>query len=180
MGADYLLRVKKNSFTLYDESGKKIEILPFLEPLNDKEPAEKRGIVRTRDKTELPVRLCAIRKTPEAIVATSKRICRQESKRQEKVSPEAKAFNEYIIVVTSLPETISIEQVLEIYRLRWQIEIHFKRLKSILDCGELPKRNDNSVKAWLNGKLMIALLIEFIISEAAFPPQDIGQEKYLA
>jgi hypothetical protein len=179
-GADYLLRVKKNSFTLYNEDGQKLELLPFLNNLRDGEEAEIRGIVKTRDKTELPVRVCAIRKTPDAIVATSKRIRRQESKHQEKVSYEAKVFNEYIIVATSLPGTISASQVLETYRLRWQVEIQFKRLKSILDCGELPKRNDNSVKAWLNGKLMIALLIEFIISEAVFPPQSIEGQEHLA
>ena len=51
---------------------------------------------------------------------------------------EAKAFNEFFIVVTSLPKKITAKQVLETYRLRWQVEICFKRFKSILDFGDMP------------------------------------------
>jgi IS4 transposase len=64
--------------------------------------------------------------------------------------------------------------------LRWQVEIYFKRLKSILNFGELPKRRPGSVVAWLNGKLMVALLLEMIISKAAFPPKENDQPEHLA
>jgi hypothetical protein len=49
---------------------------------------------------------------------------------------------------------------LDIYRLRWQIELSFKRLKSIAELGHLPKDDDRSSRAWLYGKLFIALLTE--------------------
>jgi len=88
------------------------------------------------------------------------------------MSDEAKVFNEYIVVVTNLNDGITAEEILEAYRLRWQVEIYFKRLKSILDFGELPKRRPDSVIAWLNGKLMIALLIEILLSKTSFPPQE--------
>jgi hypothetical protein len=179
-GADYLLRLKKNSATLYGEDGEEIDVAAFLEGLRDGQVGEIDGIVKTRDKTRLPVRICAARKTEGAMEATSKRMRRQESKGQRTMSPETKAFNQYTVIITSLPKTVSASQTLETYRLRWQVEVHFKRLKSILDCGELPKRNADSVKAWLNGKLMIALLIESIISKAVSPPQGIGGEEHLA
>jgi IS4 transposase len=44
-------------------------------------------------------------------------------------------------------------KVLDIYRYRWQVELYFKRLRSILDFGELPKKIEESIFAWLNGKL---------------------------
>ena len=50
--------------------------------------------------------------------------------------------------------------VLECYRLRWQIELTFKRLKSIVQLGHLPKQNDHSSRAWLYGKLFVALLTQ--------------------
>ena len=49
-------------------------------------------------------------------------------------------------------------QVLEGYRLRWQIELTFKRLKSIVQMGHVPKQDDQSSRAWLYGKLLVALL----------------------
>lgn len=51
-------------------------------------------------------------------------------------------------------------QALECYRQRWQIELTFKRLKSIIQLGHVPKQVDGSSRAWLYAKLLIALLAE--------------------
>lgn len=50
--------------------------------------------------------------------------------------------------------------MLECYRLRWQVELTFKRLKSIAQLGHLPKYHDQSSRAWLYGKLLAALLTQ--------------------
>jgi transposase len=78
--------------------------------------------------------------------------------------------NEYIVVVTLLPDSVTADEVLETYRRRWQVEIHFKRLKSIPGFGDLPKKNPAASQAWLNGKIMVALLIEAFIAKASFSP----------
>ncbi|MDR3356114.1 MAG: transposase [Spirochaetaceae bacterium] len=57
-----------------------------------------------------------------------------------------------------------------LYRRRRQVEIHFKRLKSIPDFRDLPKKNPAASEAWLNGKIMAALLIEAFIAKASFSP----------
>jgi transposase len=64
-----------------------------------------------------------------------------------------------VLVFTTLPKPdASAAQVLEAYRLRWQIELTFKRLKSIAQMGHVPKHDDQSSRAWLYGKLFVALL----------------------
>jgi hypothetical protein len=72
------------------------------------------------------------------------------------------------VVVTVLPNSISTAEVLETYRRCRQVEIHFKRLKSIPDFGDLPKKNPAALEAWLNGKITAALLIEAFIGKASF------------
>jgi IS4 transposase len=57
-------------------------------------------------------------------------------------------------------------QVLQCYRYRWQIELVFKRFKQIAQLGHLPKYHDESAKAWLYGKLFVALLTEKLIQQA--------------
>jgi IS4 transposase len=91
-------------------------------------------------------------------------------------------FNEYIVVVPSLPHSVTADEVLETYRWRWQVEIHFKRLKSILDFGELPKKNPAASEAWLNGKILVTLLKEAFIAKASFSPgnQIEYQPQYMA
>ena len=56
--------------------------------------------------------------------------------------------------------------MLEWYRIRWQVELVFKRFKSLAQLGHLPKYDDESAKAWLYGKLLVALLVEKLIHHA--------------
>jgi hypothetical protein len=65
-------------------------------------------------------------------------------------------------------ESWSAAQVLELYRCRWQIELAFKRLKSLLQLGQLPKQDPASARAWLQLKLLLALLIERLCHQARF------------
>jgi len=53
--------------------------------------------------------------------------------------------------------------VLQWDRVRWQVELVFKRFKSIAKLGHLPKHDPDSAKAWLYGKLFAALLTERLI-----------------
>ena len=39
-------------------------------------------------------------------------------------------------------------------------------MKSILGLGQLPKSTDASARAWIHGKLLVALLIERLLQEA--------------
>jgi SRSO17 transposase len=83
------------------------------------------------------------------------------------LSRQALAAAAYVFVWTTVPsEQVSAEQVLALYRVRWQIELAFKRMKSIMGLGHLPKWADTSARAWIHGKLMIALLVERLLDEA--------------
>lgn len=170
-GVEFILRMRKNSFTVRNEQGDPIDFLERIKSTVSEDYADVRAFATNLHGDKVPIRICAKKKDPEAIIRTQKKLKRKESKRQFEISDEAKVFNEYIVVVTNLNDRITAKEVLEAYRLRWQVEIYFKRLKSILDFGELPKRRPDSVIAWLNGKLMIALLIEILLSKTSFSPQ---------
>lgn len=47
--------------------------------------------------------------------------------------------------------------------MRWQIEMAFKRPKSIAQLGHAPKRDDHSARAWFYGKLLVTLLAQKLI-----------------
>ena len=47
--------------------------------------------------------------------------------------------------------------------MRWQIELVFKRLKSVAQLGHVPKHDDRSSRAWLYGKLLVTLLTQKLI-----------------
>ena len=113
-------------------------------------------------------RICVIRKSEEAIKIAHKKIKTNSSKKGTKLQPETLEYAKYIILFTNYPdETFSDFEILEWYRVRWQVELVFKRFKSIAGLGHLPKHNDESSKAWLYGKLFVALLTEKLIRYAS-------------
>ena len=178
--AEYLIRLRKNSFTVRDEQNQEIDLPVLLAKLGNGESLDLRAYATNIERERVPIRICAIRKSSEAIQQTHKKLRCKESKSQTEISQETKTFHEYIVLVTNLSDTVSAMEALETYRFRWQIEICFKRLKSIMDFGELPKRREKSVIAWLNGKIMIALLIEKWISKSTFPPEEYSEQECMA
>ena len=120
----------------------------------------------------VPGRLCVLRKTREAIRLAHQGLRREASRKGRTVQPQTREFAKYVIVFTTFPAAaFPPERVLEWYRLRWQVELVFKRFQSLAQLGHLPKRDDESAQAWLYGKLLVALLVEKLIRYAlAFSP----------
>jgi hypothetical protein len=120
----------------------------------------------------IPGRICVIRKTEEAIRQAHKSLHRKASKNGQQLRPETLLHAQYVIVFTTFPESrFSATEVMKWYRLRWQIELVFKRFKQIAQLGHLPKHDDESAQAWLYGKLFIAMLAEKLIAQArSFSP----------
>jgi len=124
------------------------------------------------DQPALSARLCVLRKSKAATAEAVKKLKRKASKQGTELQPETLVYAGYVMVLTTWPEDrFSAEAVLEWYRFRWQIELVFKRFKQIAELGHLPKHHDDSAKAWLYGKLLVALLTEKVIQQAnAFSP----------
>jgi len=71
----------------------------------------------------------------------------------------------------AVADELSAGEVLELYRARWQIELVFKQLKSLAGLGHLKKHDSQAARAWLQGKLLVALLIDALrVASEAFSP----------
>ena len=105
-------------------------------------------------------RVCATRKTEEAIRIAQEGIRKEARRMGRQVQPQTLEFARYVIVFTTFPVAdFSSAELLEWYRLCWQVELVFKRFKSLAQLGHLPKHDDESAKAWLYGKLLVEKLI---------------------
>jgi hypothetical protein len=170
-GGDVIVRWNRGALPLYGRTGEKLDLLPRLRLLRGKSPREYGARVQNADGTWIPGRLIALRQSEEATRWAHKRMKRRAQRSRLTVTPEALECAGYFMVWTTLPETVTTAQVLEFYRLRWQIELVFKRMKSILGLGHLPKTDPVSSQAWLEGKLFVGLLIERMIHMAeSFSP----------
>ncbi len=124
-------------------------------------------LVPFEDHAPVSARLCVVRKSQTAIALAQKKLRRYASKHGTQLQPETLVYAQYVMVLTTFPAPeFSLQQVLDHYRFRWQIELVFKRFKQIAQLGHLPKYDQDSAKAWLYGKLFVALLTEKLIQHA--------------
>jgi len=159
-GGDVLVRINPQSLPLQEKSGGNFDLLSHMQTL-DTAGATGEWQARLPD-TTIEGRVCALRKSEEAIQQARRRIERRASKKQTTTKPETWEYAKYVTVFTTDRSTLA-ETILEWYRVRWQIELTFKRLKSLAQLGHLPKYDDQSSRAWLYGKLLVALLTQKLV-----------------
>ncbi len=165
---DVIVRLNSSNFPLLDHLKKPFALLSHLRRLRGHQPGDWL-VWFEANAMRWPARLCAIRKSRQAAELAKTKILQHASKKQKQVRPETLECAEYIFVLTSLTrDLLDARDVLDLYRARWQIELCFKRLKSLFRLGHLPKRSDVSARAWIEGKLLTVLLIERLVSEARF------------
>lgn len=170
-GGNVLVRFHSNNLPLFQKNGKPLDVLSYLEALAEDEKADVDVWFRSpQDGSHLiKGRICAVRKTEEAIAKSIAELKKKASKRGTKLRPETLEYAKYIILFTTVSRRHGkANELLDLYRNRWQIELVFKRLKSILNVGHLPKTESKSCMAWLHGKLLIALLVERLYREGIF------------
>ena len=168
---DVIVRLNRQALPLFDRQGRRLELLPFLRGLKGKTPQAREAQVRAPQGGWIAGRLLALRQSAEATRWTQSQLRRRAQQGKGKVTQEALEFAAYFLVWTTLAANLSAAALLDLYRLRWQIELVFKRMKSILGLGHLPKKDPLSAKAWLEGKLFTGLLIERMVrsAESFFP-----------
>jgi len=168
-GGQVLVRLNLTNVPLETAAGHPVSLLEQARTLAGTTPGEWPVWMRlagARTGTRIAGRVCAIRKSTQATQRAQEKLRREAAKQRRHVKPETLEAAGYIFVLTTLPPSVSTAAVLEMYRGRWQIELAFKRLKSLLGIGHLKKTDGQGATAWVQGKLMLAFLIEALIAAA--------------
>lgn len=165
-GADFILRIGLASLTLSRAPDIKsrvslAELVKEME-LGENEVGEVEVWARMPCRQWKKIRICTLRKTEaekeEAIETYKKNNKRNKS---HQASEEALAMCGFISVVTSIgKERFSAGEILNIYKLRWQVELVFKRFKSIGEMEVLPTSNPISNQVYFLSKMLAFLLAE--------------------
>jgi hypothetical protein len=173
---DFIVRMRWNTVRLVDDADQPIELTKRLQAL----PAEcdiHELAVRARvgrRQPPMPIRLVICRRPAEAVAAAHKHLHQQASRKQTRLDDRSLIAAGFLVLATSLPEAeFPAAEVLAVYRLRWQIELAFKRLKSLLHIGKLRTKTDAGTRCWLYAHLIVALLCDSLSQDilALFPPR---------
>ena len=162
--ADVIIRWHSTSLPLYRANGHRFYLLPHLRKLSTSGRPGEWAVTIHAAEGVIPGRICAIRKSAAATRKARKKIKRKAQQGGPKTKPETLEYAAYVIIFTTVPRAeLSATEVMTWYRSRWQVELVFKRMKSLANLGHLPKHGDASSRAWLYGKLLLVLLSEKLI-----------------
>lgn len=166
--ADVVVRLNSGAFPLLDSKGRPLDLVKLVEKLKIGKVGEW-PVCFEHAGQQHPLRLCVLRKSHVAAQQARRRAEKKARKKGQQVRPETLKLADFVLVLTSLPASWgSASLILEIYRARWQVELAFKRLKQLLGAGHVPKTTDASSLAWLQAKILTALLIEHMIHAGRF------------
>ena len=173
--ANFIVRLNWQNVPLQTSTGRKFDLLNFLRCLPDAKVRAKEIRVAPSAHQGVPPlygRLVAVRKSEAAAEASRAKVLRERKKKGRTVDPRTLEAAGYVFVLTSLSdEKLTASNVLELYRFRWQVELAFKRLKSLLHLDDLPARDPPLARSFLFAKLLAALLLEdFTERFLAFSP----------
>jgi hypothetical protein len=163
---DVVVRLNSNSFPLLDAQGNRLDLLATMRSLVEQEP-QSWSVGFMAHQREYAARLCAVRKSASAAQLAKERLLKVARKKGKVVQPQTLELAEYIFVLSTPGlDRFTAAQVLELYRARWQVELSFKRLKSLFNVGSAPNRDAEAVRSWIYAKLLAVLLIERLGEEA--------------
>jgi len=161
-GGDSLTRFGWRSLPLWSGPTEPFDLFAHLRTLRGVAVGDWPVFVQHEER-RLPGRVCAVKRSRQAAEKAQRQARRCAQKRSRQVQPETLEAAAYVFVFTTVPATLlSATRTLEFYRGRWQVELVFKRLKSILGLGHLRKTDEQAARSWLHGKLFVAFLLEVL------------------
>ena len=161
--ADFIVRLGWNALQLSSPAGQSFDLIGYLQSLPPGSIPHQVNVcaVAGGAAPTLALRLIVQRKPPEPAEATRLALRRAAVRRGKTLDPRSLIAAEFMILATSLPDSgYRADDVLAVYRLRWQIELAFKRLKSLLHIDQLPTRTERGSRSWLYAHLILALLCD--------------------
>lgn len=158
---DFIVRLRWNACKFSDLQGQSFDLINRLRSLPPDRQVDEVPVKILGAGAPLPVRLVIRRKAPEHVEAEIKRLRRAADKNKRQLDPRSLVAAEFVMLATSLDdEAYPATEVLSLYRLRWQIELAFKRLKSLLHIDKLPAKTERGGLSWLYAHLILALIVE--------------------
>jgi hypothetical protein len=183
-GADFIVRTGWNSLRLLQPNGEPFDLFAALAAQVEQEgEVQVRVHEGTTEATLQPLilRLVIRRKDAQQAEAERKRLLKDAKKRGKQPDPRSLEAANYVLLLTSLAvDAFSPADVLALYRFRWQIELAFKRFKSLAGLDQLPAKKPALARAWIYARLIVAIIAEQIAGQlpdsSPCAPDKIGGE----
>jgi hypothetical protein len=183
-GADVLVRLNRSSMPIFRPSTEDpFDLMSALRALPRNAPHERDVVVQhtvNGHVRSIHGRLCMVRLPEHEAEKARKRLRRRHQKQGIQLNAETLEAAGYVVLFTTASkERLSAAQCIELYRLRWQVELQIKRWKSICGFDRMPNFRADTIVSWLYAKMLAAVLLEKLASlhSEVFSPIDWEEER---
>ncbi len=169
--AHLITRIRPSTFPVTLTDGSVLDLVPQLRK-RGATVREWTGWCQDAAGEQYAVRLIAAKLPPQAAAVARKRARRTAQKHGRRLQPDTLEIAGWVLVLTTLVDVRwTAAEVLTLYRVRWQIELVFKRMKSILRLGHIRGHTCAAVEA-----AICAMLVAWALQteEAAHVRQRLG------
>jgi hypothetical protein len=171
--ARLVARINWQNLPLNNQQGRRINLIGWMKGISTLQ--EQRVILPT-PQGDFPMRLIAYPLSTTDAARAREKQRKQARKKGKNPSPDAYLAAGFVLLLTNLPsETWEINRVVYLYRLRWQIELHIKRLKSLLQLDHLRAQDPRLAQTYLLGKLLAAVWLDQLVQHAEEQQPQLGQ-----
>jgi DDE family transposase len=166
-GAAVLVRLNRGALPLYDDEDVGIDPLEWCRGLSGHRVQERSARIAHGEgprRRVLGGKLIGVRLPEKEAQEARVRVRREHG---PSVTAEQLEAAEYVMLFTTVPSSrLSASRCVDAYRLRWQIELQWKRWKSLCHFDRLPNYRDDTILSWLTAKVLLGLLLERVGSAA--------------
>jgi hypothetical protein len=169
-GAGLVVRINWRNVKVCTPNGQRFQIMPWLKTLSG--PCEQPILFET-PQGWFPLRLIAAPIPPEKAETVRRKVRERYQRKQKPLTQETLFAAGFVLLLSNLPpETWPTHLVLFLYRTRWQIEILFKRLKSLLHFDHLRAKDPQLAQSYIFSKLLIALILDQMTHQVSLIQTD--------
>lgn len=179
-GADVLVRIGHSAVPLVDEGGAEVDPLRFAAGKRPRAGRPRRAegrvaYLRLDTARARPLRLVVVRKSVAATERDRQRVRREAARKGKVPTPRTLEACRFAFLLTSVPAREADEAAIaNLYRARWQVELAFKRWKSLLGLANLRADDPDLARAYIYAKLIAAVVADKMTRQwRAFSPYGV-------
>ena len=169
-GAGLIVRINWRNVPVMGPDGTRFEIIPWLKTLT---ALSEKLVWMNTPQGWFQFRLIASPIPPDKIEEVRRRTRLRHQRKKQPLNENTLLAAGFVLLLTNLPaETWPAQLVLALYRMRWQIELYIKRLKSLLAFDHLRAKDPRVVQTHLLAKVLIALIVDEMTSRVSLQHPD--------
>lgn len=161
-----VVRINWQNLPLERDDGSRVEVATLLRDWPPQQAAGEHPVWLPTAQGRFPMRLIIAPLPQEAADRARQRVYKTHRKKGRTPDERTLLAAGFTLLLTNLPtDPWPVTEILQLYRVRWQVELLIKRLKSVGHLDHLRAKDLHLAQVYLLAKLLAALFVDHLIHQ---------------